>query len=311
MSGKKTVLSVALVCGLAFAQFAAAQSKPARPAIMGIAHLVVLDEDLAATKHFYGDVIGWPASKPLDPADAVHYQVGLKQYIEVKTAPSHNPPDRVPLLAFETADVKALRSYLAANGVTVPARIEHHTNGALSFEMTDPDGYRIAFTQGGKFPAPSPDAISTHIMHAGFAVRNEAAAKHFYLDILGFRPYWHGWAKDGAPAGVLDDWMSLQVPDGSDWVEFMLSEGRDFSAGSAHNPHHFAPGVVSVAAAYEIVQKRDPALAAKVHPQQGRDGKGQLNLFDPDHTRVEFMDFQPHEKPCCSDFTASSPQLQP
>jgi catechol 2,3-dioxygenase-like lactoylglutathione lyase family enzyme len=312
MTGKKTVLGLSLVCGLVFAQSAAAQSKPARPAITGIAHLVVLDEDLAAAKHFYGDVIGWPASKPFDPTDTVHYQVGLKQYIEVKTAPSHNPPDRVSLLAFETTDVRALRAYLAANGVTVPAKVERHANGALSFDVVDPDGYHIEFTQGGKFPAPSPDAISTHLIHSGFAVRNEPAAKHFYLDILGFKPYWHGWQKDAGHVEGMDDYMSIQVPDGSDWVEFMLSEGRDVPVGSpTHNPHHFAPGVVSVAAAYAIVQKRDPALAAKVHPQQGRDGKGQLNLFDPDHTRVEFMDFQPHEKPCCSDFTASSPQPQP
>ena len=39
----------------------------------------------------------------------------------------------------------------------------------------------------------------------------------------------------------------------------------------------------------------------------GRDGKVQLNLFDPDLTRVEFMEFLPAEKPCCSDFTGKHP----
>jgi len=313
MIGRKAVaIGLGLACGLTFAQSMGAQSKPVRPAITGIAHLVVLDEDLTAAKDFYGDVIGWPASKPLDLADAVHYQVGLKQYIEVKTAPTHNPPDRVELLALETTDVRVLRAYLAANGVVVPSKVERHANGSLSFDMADPDGYRIEFTQGGKFPQPSANAISTHIIHAGFTVRNVAAVKHFYLDVLGFKPYWHGWQTDAGHVDGMDDYMAVQVPDGSDWVEFMLSDGRNIPAGSpTHNPHHFAPGVVSVAAAYAIVQQRDPALAARVHPQQGRDGKGQLNLFDPDHTRVEFMDFQPHEKPCCSDFTASSPQPQP
>jgi len=288
-----------------------AQVKPVRPAITGISHLIVLDEDLAAAKHFYGDVIGWPASTPLDPADAVHFQVGPKQYIEIKIAPAHDPNDRIETIAFETADVSALRKYLAANGVEVPAKVEKHANGTLSILVHDPDGYRVEFDQGGKFPMPSKDAISTHLIHTGLDTRSADAMKHFYIDVLGFRPYWHGWraASDGKP-NPLDDYKSIQVPDGTDWVELMLADGRNFPVGTARNPHHFAPGVVSVAAAYELVKQRDPALAAKVHTQDGRDGKGQLNLFDPDHTRVEFMDFQPHEKPCCSEFTAASPQPQ-
>jgi hypothetical protein len=31
-------------------------------------------------------------------------------------------------------------------------------------------------------------------------------------------------------------------------------------------------------------------------------------VFDPDEVRVEFMDFSPSQKPCCSDFTAPHPQ---
>jgi hypothetical protein len=42
-------------------------------------------------------------------------------------------------------------------------------------------------------------------------------------------------------------------------------------------------------------------------PQMGKDGKWQANFYDPDGTRVEFMEFQPVMKPCCSEFTASSP----
>ena len=39
----------------------------------------------------------------------------------------------------------------------------------------------------------------------------------------------------------------------------------------------------------------------------GRDGKWQLNLYDPDDTRIEFMEFTPKEKPCCSEFTGPHP----
>jgi hypothetical protein len=43
-------------------------------------------------------------------------------------------------------------------------------------------------------------------------------------------------------------------------------------------------------------------------PQIGRDGKWQLNLYDPDGTRVELMEFAPVEKPCCSEYTGPHPK---
>jgi hypothetical protein len=45
-------------------------------------------------------------------------------------------------------------------------------------------------------------------------------------------------------------------------------------------------------------------------PKVGRDGKWQLNLYDPDDTRTEFMEFKPAEKPCCSPFTGPHPGPQ-
>ena len=39
----------------------------------------------------------------------------------------------------------------------------------------------------------------------------------------------------------------------------------------------------------------------------GRDGKWQLNLYDPDFTRIELMEFKPIEKPCCSEFQGRHP----
>jgi hypothetical protein len=35
-------------------------------------------------------------------------------------------------------------------------------------------------------------------------------------------------------------------------------------------------------------------------PEIGRDGKWQLNLYDPNFTRVELMEPKPVRKPCCS-----------
>jgi len=35
-------------------------------------------------------------------------------------------------------------------------------------------------------------------------------------------------------------------------------------------------------------------------PKIGRDGKWQLNLYDPNSTRVELMEPKPVKTPCCS-----------
>jgi hypothetical protein len=75
---------------------------------------------------------------------------------------------------------------------------------------------------------------------------------------------------------------------------------------NVHNPdphelgvmHHFALGVPSVKLGYETVLKRGPK--PEELPQIGRDGKWQLNLYDPNFTRVELMEPKPVRKPCCS-----------
>jgi hypothetical protein len=41
--------------------------------------------------------------------------------------------------------------------------------------------------------------------------------------------------------------------------------------------------------------------------QMGKDGKVQLNLFDPDLTRVEYMEFQTSGTPCCSPILGKPP----
>jgi hypothetical protein len=41
--------------------------------------------------------------------------------------------------------------------------------------------------------------------------------------------------------------------------------------------------------------------------QMGRDGKVQLNVFDPDFTRIEYMEFKPSGPICCSEFKAKHP----
>jgi len=173
-------------------------------------------------------------------------------------------------------------------------------DGNRGFDVDDPDGHDVEFVQFmpgslhsrnfGKF---LPDSrISQHIIHLGIVVQDRARADHFYKDILGFREIWHG-----GMSNKDTDWVDMRVPEGTDWLEYMLN---------VHNPspqelgvmHHLALGVPSVKAAYRTLLKR--GLRPSEKPQIGRDGKWQLNLYDPNGTRVELMEPTPVRKPCCS-----------
>ena len=61
--------------------------------------------------------------------------------------------------------------------------------------------------------------------------------------------------------------------------------------------HHLALGVTSVEAGYKILAKRGMQIE---QPKIGRDGKWQLNLYDPNLTRSELMEPTPVQTPCCS-----------
>jgi hypothetical protein len=93
----------------------------------------------------------------------------------------------------------------------------------------------------------------------------------------------------------------MRVPDGTDWLEYMLN---------VNNPtprmlgvmHHLALGVPSVADALKTLTARQVDLHGQ-QPKIGRDGKWQLNLYDPNLTRAELMEPKPVQTPCCSPIT--------
>jgi hypothetical protein len=71
---------------------------------------------------------------------------------------------------------------------------------------------------------------------------------------------------------------------------------------------HFALGVQNMEQSVDLLYAGD-RLTAKHSPAQiGRDGKWQFNMYAPDGTRVELMEFQPSVKPCCSPFMLPSPK---
>ena len=140
--------------------------------------------------------------------------------------------------------------------------------------------------------------------------------KHFYMDILGFRLYWKGGFKDlppGTPEKDSDiDWFEIQVPDGSDWVEFMLNIPANADHQELGVQNHFCLGVPNMERALDKLHKNGLPPDSKFADDKaeiGRDGKWQFDIFDPDLTRIELMEPSPAKDPCCNPYTAPHAKL--
>ncbi len=285
-----------------------------RPAITGVAFFRGYTPPPAAAAKFYGPTMGFPEMKA--PDGTLVFPVNHSQWVEVLTTPDPKPNDRMAAVAFTTRDVRAMEKYLTAKGIPIAEPM--HDN---EFGVKDPEGNLVLFVEspyptatGEKALAgiprmvaasqPLPSATSHRIIHVGFVVYDRGKEDVFWRQTLGFKPYWHGWGKDPAANG--DDYVSMQVPDGTDWIEYMLNQ---------HNPdlrqtgvmNHFSLGIEHMQTVLAQLQANNCEGKACTSIQAGRDGKIQLNLYDPDLTRVEYMEFTNAMKPCCSDFTGTMP----
>lgn len=269
-----------------------------RPSITGLAFVRIYAKDPAKSRAFYTKELMLPETK-CPEKDCARYQVGKEQYVDV--FPAGEKPDGLQVVGFRTTDAKALLAYLSEHDQKVPNSVEKTKDG-LEFEMTDAEGNRLAFIQETRH-SDEQGAISHRMIHVGFIVHNRADEDPLFRDLLGFRPYWHGGMKEDRT-----DWVSLQVPDGTDWIEYMLNIPANASHRLIGVENHFSLGVVNMDETEAALMKTGWKPNKDEHKQLGRDGKMQLNVFDPDDVRIEFMNFKPSEKPCCSEFTANHPQ---
>ena len=306
-----------MLCGAA-----RADEKHPRPKILGIAMVQFYTTNLSGARSFYSKIIDPSIACVMceeHAADPILIKLPSGQFL--KFTPVDKPIENfLADVVFATDDVKSLREYLKAEGVTVNPggpmadSLEMAGSGGVvahsqkrddpncatcGFTVNDPDGHRLGFIQLGKLWAPS-NTDALRIIHAGFIVNDRAAEDHFYKDILGFHLYWHGGMKDD-----VDNWVAMQVPDGTDWIEYMLHIPADASKHTRGVMNHIALGVTDIHATQQRIIAN--GFTPGEEPKVGRDGKWQLNLYDPDETRTEYMEFTPKEKPCCSEFTGTHP----
>jgi len=271
----------------------AASDAVERPPIVGVAHIALETNDMAAEQAFYGTGLGFAELAP------GRFKVNDHQYIEISPNLKSETQDRLDDIAFETTNLKQLRAYLVAHGVAVMAA-HNEDDGNLSLTLSDPDGHNVKFVQYVKGSLESRSfgklmsetRVSKRIIHVGVTVRDRAAADRFYKDLLGFKLTWYG--------GPTDDsikWVDMRVPDGTDWLEYMLISSTP-TPKQLGVLHHLALGVPDIKAGFKTVASR--GITPPQPPKIGRDGKWQLNLYDVNFTRAELMEPKPVETPCCS-----------
>ena len=271
-----------------------AQSTP-RPKILGIDHVAFYTTAPDGVRKLYGDILGLASATPIEPAGTLRYLVG-KQWVGYSPAPDPKSTDRMDHVALATDNIVALRRYLVEKGIKA-TQIQGRSDHSLSFNVNDPEGHSIEFVERST-PAAAPAdtaAASRHMIHAGFLVYHRDAEDHFFRDLLGFRPYWHGGMKEDET-----DWLALQVPDGTDWIEYMLNQPEHADLRLTGVMNHISLGVADMKKTQALLESHGWKAHGDEVAKIGKDGKWQLNLYDPNLTRVEAMEPKPVRTPCCS-----------
>jgi catechol 2,3-dioxygenase-like lactoylglutathione lyase family enzyme len=290
-----------------------AQAPAARPKITGIYSVTLKATDFDKSRVFYQKVLGLDADKA-GCASVTHpcYAINAAQHVELIQAQAGDHSSFLSEIAFAVSNVKQMQKYLEQNGVHASA-ISRRPNQARFIEAEDPEHHRIAFIESpGTAETPTHEGedkgrnaaekqLSHEMLHAGFVVKDLETMKKFYLDLLGFRLYWYGGFKDD---GI--DWYEIQAPDGNNWVEFMLNIAPTADHQELGVQNHFSLGVRDAGAA--AAKLRAHGATTFDGPEVGRDGKNSLDIYDPDLSRVEVMEFTPSQTPCCHPYTAAHPQ---
>jgi catechol 2,3-dioxygenase-like lactoylglutathione lyase family enzyme len=294
----RSVLAISATFLVAASSCLAQTATPKRPRITGISHVGYFVSDLPQAIAFWHDLLGFDEAYDLKkPGSATETRIAFikindHQHIELFNEPPTSPPNHLSHICFTVDDIQQMRAYLVSKGLAVKPITGTTRAGDYAFEINDPDGTLVEFVQtlptgmeaqaAGKFQPST--RISSQIYHLGFLVGDSQRSLDFYGNILGFREIWRG---ASTPEEL--SWINMQVPDGTDYVEFMLYRKVPTTFG---DKNHIALAVPSVPGAITDLEAR-PAFKSyskPLDPHIGKNGKRQVNLFDPDGTRVELME---------------------
>lgn len=270
-----------------------------RPRITGISHVGFFVSDLPKAEAFWHDLLGYQVAYTLPKENGTGIRIAFikindHQHVELFNEPPVIQHNMMSHVCFSVDNIEKMRTFLRAHGYNLNSGTSTTKAGDYAFEIRDPNGLLIEFTQTlatgkearsskGKFISNA--RISPRIYHVGYLVGDAQKTEAFYK-MLGFTETWRG----GANPKELS-WINMKVPDGEDYIELMLyrSPSNPKSWGTRNHISLVVPDI----------EKAVKDLASRPYYKQygkpltihtGVNQKRQVNLYDPDGTRVELME---------------------
>jgi catechol 2,3-dioxygenase-like lactoylglutathione lyase family enzyme len=285
-----------IIAGLLIVGVAVVAQAPERPSVTGIAHVALYVRDLAKARQFYEEFLGFAEPFTLPSANGgvatAFVKINDTQYLELGTGPDRGE-GQMNHVAIAVGSAEQMRRYLAGRGIAVPSDITTGKSGNKYLNIKDPDGHVVEIVEyqsdswtaretGKSMPAAR---ISDRIMHAGFLAGGLGESMAFYGGVLGFKEFWRG----SSTPQVLS-WVNLRVPDGSDYVELMLYDALP-APGDRGTRNHVALMVQDAPKAPAELRARAARglYSRPIEMKVGVNRRYQINLFDPDGTRIEVM----------------------
>ncbi len=288
------------VCGIV--TLSARSQQVERPRITGISHVGFFVSDLPKAIGFWHDFLGYDETYTLPKKDGNGVRIAFikindLQHIELFNEAPAMPHNMMSHLCFTVDDIEKMRAFLKSKGYDLkPGNGSKTKVGDYAFEIKDPNGLLIEFVQrlptgkemqdAGKFTPET--RISPRIYHVGYMVADAQKTEDFYK-MLGFTETWRG----GANPKELS-WINMKVPDGQDYVELMLYHSLpDESKWGTKN--HLSLVVPDIEKAVKELESRPYYKTYETYGKPltintGVNQKRQVNLYDPDGTRVEIME---------------------
>ena len=291
-------IALLVLCGMI--TVTARSQRVERPRITGISHVGFFVSDLPKTVAFWHDFLGYDEMYTIPKKDSSDVRIAFikindLQHIELFNEEPPVPHNMMSHLCFTVDDIEKMRAFLRSKGYDVkPGNGSKTKVGDYAFEIRDPNGLLIEFVQrlptgkelqaAGKFMPET--RISPRIYHVGYVVADAQKTEDFYK-MLGFTETWRG----GANPNELS-WINMKVPDGEDYVELMLYRSISDTSKWWGTKNHLSLVVPDIEKAVAELQSR-PYYKTYGQPltiNTGVNKKRQVNMYDPDGTRVEIME---------------------
>lgn len=259
-------------------------------ALTGIAHVAVRVSDIDKARDFYTRVLGLAEPFQMSAKGKLvvaFLKVNDRQYIELYPNLPPGEDIRLAHVCLESSNITKTYDALAAAGLN-PRPVKKAGAGNTLTLVHDPDGQMIEFleylpgslhrNEDGK--SLSPNRVSTRLLHAGVMAADEQKSMAFYRDLLGLTETWR----------VESRWINLRVPsEVQQYLELMLYKGTP-TRENRGSMQHICLEVPDIQKAWQTVRERGVPDDENHRPRLGRNKRWQLNLWDPDGTRVELME---------------------